>query len=268
MRLVVLTDNHTYIDQYFLGEPGLSFYIEVDDRKILFDTGYSDVFLRNAQKMNLELNQITDLVLSHGHNDHTGGLKDLLQLPGIQGTRLIAHEDVFCQKKIQNENIGASLSFAEVVKELDFVGTKIPYQISEHCYFLGEIPQTQPFESRQEMGQIYRQEQWSQDMVYDDSGIVMVEPEGLWIITGCAHSGICNTIERAMEITQESRILGVLGGFHLFQPGKQVEQTIEYLAKHQVKDLYPCHCVSLKVKAEFMKTLKVHEVAVGMEIKS
>lgn len=73
MRLTVLVDNNTYIDEYYLGEPALSYYIEDDEDCILFDTGYSDLYIRNAEKMGLDLSFVSTVVFSHGHNDHTGG---------------------------------------------------------------------------------------------------------------------------------------------------------------------------------------------------
>lgn len=73
MKLTVLVDNNTLIDQYLLGEPAVSYYIEDEDEKILFDTGYSDVFIRNVEKLHINLADITKIVFSHGHNDHTGG---------------------------------------------------------------------------------------------------------------------------------------------------------------------------------------------------
>ena len=75
MKLKVLEDNNTFIDEYYLGEPGVSYYIEDGDDKILFDTGYSNTFLENAGKMSIDLNSVNKLVISHGHDDHTGGLK-------------------------------------------------------------------------------------------------------------------------------------------------------------------------------------------------
>ena len=74
MKLTILTDNTTRIDEYYLGEPGVSYYIEDGERKILFDTGYSDVYLQNAKKLGIDLKQVDTVVLSHGHNDHTRGL--------------------------------------------------------------------------------------------------------------------------------------------------------------------------------------------------
>lgn len=71
MRLTVLVDNNTLIDRYLIGEPGVSYLIEYDGQKILFDTGYSDVFLKNAQTLKIDLTSIDSIVFSHGHNNHT-----------------------------------------------------------------------------------------------------------------------------------------------------------------------------------------------------
>ena len=73
MKLTVLVDNNTIIDRYFQGVPGVSYFIECDDRRYLFDTGYSDLFLKNATKMGIKLSVLDGVVISHGHNDHTWG---------------------------------------------------------------------------------------------------------------------------------------------------------------------------------------------------
>lgn len=79
MKLKVLLDNNTYIDEYYLAEPAVSYYIEDEENKILFDTGYSDIFIKNAKKMNINLENLNKLVISHGHNDHTGGLEHFIK---------------------------------------------------------------------------------------------------------------------------------------------------------------------------------------------
>ena len=79
MKIKVLEDNNTFIDEYYLGEPGVSYYIEDGDEKILFDTGYSSVILENASKMNIDLNKINKLVISHGHDDHIRVLKEFFR---------------------------------------------------------------------------------------------------------------------------------------------------------------------------------------------
>ena len=72
MKLTVLEDNNTYIDMYYLGEPAVSYYIEDGNDRILFDVGYSDAFMINAKKMGIDLDKVNKLVISHGHDDHTG----------------------------------------------------------------------------------------------------------------------------------------------------------------------------------------------------
>jgi len=80
MKLTVLIDNNTLIDRYFLGEPGVSYLIQDRNMQVLFDVGYSNAFIINAQKLNLDLLQSNFLVLSHGHLDHTWGLDPLLRI--------------------------------------------------------------------------------------------------------------------------------------------------------------------------------------------
>ena len=80
MKLTVLVDTNTLIDRYFYGEPGISYFIVDEGKRILFDVGYSDAFIRNAQKMNIDLRNTDFLVLSHGHLDHTWGLEPLIKL--------------------------------------------------------------------------------------------------------------------------------------------------------------------------------------------
>ena len=79
MKLTVLVDNYTNIDEYYLGEPGVSYYIEDTDATVLFDTGYSDILLRNAEALHKEMTRVSKIVISHGHDDHTRGLKFMQQ---------------------------------------------------------------------------------------------------------------------------------------------------------------------------------------------
>ena len=91
-------DNNTYIDQYYLGEPAFSVYIEDGAEKILFDTGYSDAFLRNAEQMRIDMNALTYIVLSHGHNDHSRGLTFLWDKYDLKNVKLVAGS--FCAEEV------------------------------------------------------------------------------------------------------------------------------------------------------------------------
>ena len=112
MRLTVLTDNHTYIDRYYLGEPALCFYLEDGDQKILFDTGYSDTAVKNAEAMGIDLSGLTMIIFSHGHNDHTGGLEYLPE--SIKGIPLYAHPVAFAPKAYDGISVGSTISEEEL----------------------------------------------------------------------------------------------------------------------------------------------------------
>ena len=269
LKLKVLVDNNTYIDQYYFGEPAVSYYIEDGDTKILFDTGYSDLYIQNARKLNVSLKDISTIVISHGHNDHTGGLAYLKKSDAfdLEQLKILAHPDTFATKMIDHLEIGSPVTKDELQSFLHLELSKKPVKISPHLTYLGEIPRVHAFENTAPIGKcgcgVHPLED---DYLMDDTALVYQTSEGLYIITGCSHSGICNIIEHAKKVCECDTILGVIGGFHLFEPSPRVDHTIDYFKRNQIKALYPCHCVSLNVKASMYQELPIHEVGVGLEI--
>lgn len=266
MKLRVLEDNNTFIDEYYLGEPAVSYYIEDEHQRILFDTGYSNAFIQNAKKMGIDLNQVQQIVISHGHNDHTGGLPYFFEDGKRKEITLIAHEDCFEPKTFEQEEIGSPMAKEALAQVCQLKLTKSPYKVTKNITFLGEIPEIIPFEKRDVIGERTSKGEILEDTIKDDSAIVYQSTNGLFIITGCSHSGICNIIEYAKKICQDNRILGVIGGFHLFEKNEKLSGTIQYLKENKISLLYPCHCISLEAKIEMAKTLTIHEVGVGMEL--
>lgn len=266
MKLKVLLDNNTYIDEYYLAEPAVSYYIEDEENKILFDTGYSDIFINNAKKMNINLENLNKLVISHGHNDHTGGLEHFIKTIQNKNIKLIAHPHCFYKKYFEKEYIGAPVTKEILEENFKLNLSNVPIQISENIIYLGEIPSLNDFENREIIGNYENKNELVDDYVKDDSAIVYKSSKGLFIITGCSHSGICNIIEYAKKVCKENRIYGVIGGFHLFNCDDRLNKTIEYFKENQLKEIYPCHCVSLKAKIEMGKKLDIGEVGVGLEL--
>lgn len=265
MKLTVLADNNTFIDMYYLGEPGVSYYIEDGEEKILFDTGYSNVFMENAKSLNIDLDKVTKLVISHGHDDHTGGLKDYLNRK--RELSIIAHPNCFDYKEDETGLfIGSPYSKEALKSRAKLNLSTSPVQVTKNITFLGEIPRSNDFENKHAIGQTKINDEFKEDNLIDDSAICYKSETGLFIITGCSHSGICNIIEYAKKVCNDNRILGVIGGFHLFEVDERLEKTIEYLKSNNIKMLYPCHCVSLKAKIEMGKTLDILETGVGLEI--
>ncbi len=265
MKLKVLVDNNTFIDMYYLGEPAVSYYIEDGEDKILFDVGYSDAFLKNAEKMNIDINTINKIVISHGHDDHTRGLKYIFNKK--RNIELISHPESFNYKEDNTGlYIGSPLKASEISNSCKLHLTKEPTQISKNIIYLGEIPVINDFEQRYAIGKQIVDGNKEKDEILDDSAIAYKGKDGLFIVTGCSHSGICNIIEYAKKICNDNRICGVIGGFHLFENDERLKYTIDYLKKNNIEQLYPCHCVSLAAKIEMSKILMIREVGVGLEL--
>ena len=211
-----------------MGEPAFSCYIEAEDARVLLDVGYSDVFLRNAEKMGIDLSALTHVVLSHGHNDHTGGLTPFIEEKIAPSAKLIAHEDCFVGKYYGEEYIGAPYDVEQILYLADCQLTAEPVAITENLWYLGEIPRKLDFEPRTVIGKRERMGAWEEDDLLDDTALAYRTENGLFIITGCAHSGICNIIEQAKAVCGDDRIIGVLGGFHLFEDDDRAAATAAY----------------------------------------
>lgn len=265
MKLKVLVDNNTFIDMYYVGEPAVSYYIEDGNDKILFDVGYSDAFMHNANKMNIDLNSINKIVISHGHDDHTGGLKYFFK--DNRNVEVISHPDSFNYKEDDTGlYIGTSMTKEELTTKCKLTLTKEPLNISDNIIYLGEIPNTNNFEDRYTIGKTIINNEKVSDNIEEDSAIVYKSNKGLFIITGCSHSGICNIIEYAKKVCHEDKVYGVIGGFHLFENNDRLKNTIKYFKDNNIELLYPCHCVSLEAKIEIAKQMRINEVGVGLEI--
>ena len=233
MKFSVLSDAKA-VDGYG-SEHGLSFLIEVDHKKFLFDTGASDLYLRNAEKLGLNMAELDAIVLSHGHFDHGNGLQYIKEKP------LVCHPDCFVKRyrKSGKGYLGLALSEREIRKRFDLKTSREPVQLSEHLFFLGEVPRDNDFESQHTK---YQLEDGSEDFIRDDSGLACISEGRLVVFSGCAHSGICNMVEHARKVTGIKQVHAVIGGFHLKQVNWQTKRTIVYLKELRVKRIYPSHC--------------------------
>ena len=253
MKLTVLNDNTS--GALCSAEHGLSILIE-SDITFLFDTGPSDVICRNARILGIDLNKIETIVLSHGHRDHSNGLMYL------GGQKLICHPGAFNKhfRKKDGDFNGMPLSREEAEKKFRVACSAEPVYLSENIIFLGEIPRVNNFESKTTG---FMDEFGNDDFMPDDSGIVIKTEKGLLIISGCAHSGICNIVEHAVRVTNENRVHVVMGGFHLKEDNKQTKQTIEYLKKIKVEKVIPSHCTEFPALLAFYKEWPFTQIKSG-----
>lgn len=275
MKLHVLVDNNTIIDRYFKGEPGVSYYIEEGETKILFDVGYSDIFIENAQKMGLDLLALNYIVISHGHIDHTWGLSPLMRLQNeavmtgknYEKPTFVAHPEALYEKSYDGEDIGSILSESKIGRYYNMVLKKEAYWLTDKLVFLGQVERSNNFENQSPIGSCSCGGKREADYLRDDSALAYKSDDGLVIITGCSHAGICNIIEYAKKICNEERILDVIGGFHLLNPSEAVmSATMTYFETLDVKEVHACHCTDLASKIHLSKVVNIKEVGVGLRL--
>lgn len=256
LKLTVLTEN--VAGGKFLAEHGLSYLIEIDGETILFDTGHSDVFLKNANILGIDIQkEVEKVVLSHGHWDHGDGLQFL------SNKILITHPGSFAKRyRIAGHSpVGLNLSKEELLGKFKITEAEEPFQITENLYFLGEIPLLNNFEAKSTS---FVFENGEEDFINDDSALFAIIRNKLVIITGCSHSGICNICEQAKEVTGISKIEAVIGGFHLKKQNRQTKETINYFKENKIKELFPSHCTDLPALSAFYNEFKTTQVKTGM----
>lgn len=266
IKFTVLSENRANEELGLNGESGLSVLIEVNGKQFLLDTGYSDLFLQNAKKLGVDLDQIELVVLTHGHSDHTNGVPYL-----ADGKTIIMHPAGFKSRYSvrKKEYAGFPVSEEELKAKHNVLASEEPVQISDEIYFIGEVPMVVDFENKGNFSTTIDEEYKIEDKTEDDSGIAIKTENGLVVMTGCGHRGVCNTIERAKEITGESKVYAAFGGFHLRKLEKQkevIDATIEYFKESKLKHLYLGHCVTDDVIEYFeskLPNVQIHRLQTG-----
>jgi 7,8-dihydropterin-6-yl-methyl-4-(beta-D-ribofuranosyl)aminobenzene 5'-phosphate synthase len=276
MKLTVLIDNNTFIDRYFLGEPGVSYLIQDEGKNVLFDVGYSDAFITNAQKLLINLLDVDFVVLSHSHLDHTWGLIPLVRLfterifegQKTKKPTLVTHPLTLVSRTFGDlSEIGSLLTQDKLSGYFHLNLSREPVYLTERLMFLGEIERSNEFEAKNPIGKILESGIEKDDFLFDDSALVYKSPEGLVIITACSHSGICNIIEYARKVCGDDRVVDIIGGFHLLNPSaEQLQKTIDYMKSLYPVSVHACHCTDLRSKIALSGVVDLKEVGVGLTL--
>jgi 7,8-dihydropterin-6-yl-methyl-4-(beta-D-ribofuranosyl)aminobenzene 5'-phosphate synthase len=254
IKITTLSEN-TAAFAGLLAEHGLSVFIETDEANVLLDTGLSISVCNNAEALGIRLRTVDKIVISHGHHDHTGGLRDVLRKMRKK-TDIIGHPDIMASKYTQRKGfppgyIGIPFDLRELESlGANFVLTPEPVQISEHITTSGEIPMKTAYEEIDPFLKAKEGDEIVPDKLLDDRALFIKTDKGLVIILGCAHRGIINTIYHAQEITGEKRVDMVIGGCHLMNSNEErVWQTIAALKELEVRKIGVSHCTGLPAAA-------------------
>lgn len=257
IRVVTLSENTAAMRPGLLAEHGFSVYLETERNRILFDTGLSISAAHNAYLLDIDLKGVP-IALSHGHFDHTGGLAGILKKTGP--TKVFCHPEVFAQKYGEIHGELRYIGIPNSRDDLERMGalfdiSRDARQIADGIWLTGEIPRITDFEMPESY--LFVMDPTKRvDPLLDDQAIVLETGKGLIVVMGCAHSGMINTIERAMEITGIEEIAGVIGGTHLGFPAGdraagviRLSKTIKALKKYDIGLLGVSHCTGPEAAA-------------------
>jgi 7,8-dihydropterin-6-yl-methyl-4-(beta-D-ribofuranosyl)aminobenzene 5'-phosphate synthase len=257
---VLIEDSNSSAKPKLKSKHGLSFFVQakIGDEKVtvLMDAGpSSDALLYNVDALGVNLEDVDVVALSHGHYDHTGGLLEALKQMKKR-VPVIGHPTLFDPKLSLMPHlrlIGAPVKISDVKSAGGVLLLAAnPVKIADGITTTGEVPRTTGFESVSGFWTVHNRS-FVDDMMLDDQSLVVdVEGKGLVVVSGCAHSGIINTIKYAQKITGNSRVYAVLGGFHLIgADAKRIQSTVDELEKLDPKFVGPCHCTGKKAAEKF-----------------
>jgi len=259
VSITMLVENTTPVPN-LIGEYGFSCLIKVDGRSLLFDTGSARALFNNSKVLGIKLEEIEDVVISHGHFDHTGALLPLLEQYGKK--KVYAHSRLLLPRLFPLNNgkfkkIGSPFSHDELEQAgAEFVFIDHFSEILPKVYISGEIPRNNDFEDTGGDFQVEDNGEVQGDKLQDDMALIINHPDGLIIISGCAHSGLINTIAHATRMTGKNRILAYIGGTHLFNATPlRIDQTITALQSYDIEKLIVAHCTGFYAAARLYNQL-------------
>jgi 7,8-dihydropterin-6-yl-methyl-4-(beta-D-ribofuranosyl)aminobenzene 5'-phosphate synthase len=252
-RIIILADN-TVTGIGVRGEHGLSFWIETDQHCMLFDTGQGLILEDNARALNVDLDAVDTVVLSHGHYDHTGGLSSVLRLTEGE-VRIFAHPDVFLPKyskkgpAVRDIWIPAAVRKALMDPRCKIITSRESLEVAPGIWQTGEIPRLHT-EEAEEDGFFTDPAGVVRDQLQDDQALFMESKKGTIVLLGCAHAGPINTLDHIKHLTNDRPIFAVIGGMHLGSASEErLRWTIEELRRFDLHHLAAIHCTGIKASA-------------------
>lgn len=252
LTITILTENRVRRTG-LLAEHGLSFWLEMGCERVLFDMGQSDVYVRNADKLGIDLGRAQTLVISHGHYDHGGGLAFFP--PDARWPRVFIHPDALLHKFSQSDRSDSPhhpIGFPWRVEELEHLERRLmlntaTMQVNDDMVILSSIPQTNAFETVSPSLLVERNGHIVADDMADEQLLVCDLPQGLIVVVGCSHPGIVNSLEYVRSIFPNRPIHTVIGGMHLEQASpERIEHTIDYFEQSAIQTIIPLHCTGLQ----------------------
>jgi 7,8-dihydropterin-6-yl-methyl-4-(beta-D-ribofuranosyl)aminobenzene 5'-phosphate synthase len=255
LKITVLVTNVAGDPHQGDGEWGYSALVEVDGHKILYDTGASpDMVIKNAKALNIDLSDVEDVVLSHNHWDHVGGLMSLRREFSKTNPRAMSRVHVGARifeprlTEAGEDHNGLRLIKAEYFGTGGvFIIHDKPTELYPGVWLTGPVPRPNVEKNWSPGLSLVTAQGRVEDNVPEDSALVFDTTEGIVVLTGCGHAGIVNIAEYARSIAGNKPLLAVIGGLHLFDASDQtLVWTGAKLKAYRIENLLAGHCTGIE----------------------
>ncbi len=246
-RITTLVENCVY-NKGLQAEHGLSLLIESETACILFDTGASGLFIRNADRMGIDLRKVDILVLSHGHRDHTGGVNEFLALN--ERAKVYGKPAIFHKKYKNAQENGMPLVPEKYLHR--FYRIEQTTEIVPGVYLFPQLEVTDRHDMHYDDFYTVTKEGHEPDTFEDELAIGLVNEKGVSVLSACSHRGITNIIRTVRTAVPDLPLRLVLGGFHIHKAGEEKFHVISgFFGKHLPRRLGVCHCTGIDKYALF-----------------
>lgn len=246
MKIVTLIENQVN-RAGLVGEHGLCLYLETGNKKILFDCGQSDAFLKNAKVLGINILEIDTVIISHGHYNHVGGLPAFLDLNSH--AKVLIKEEALFPKYSQGKKLRApAVNLKPYEKRFEYV--KAVMEVDEGVFIMPNIPIADPVDVNFQKGKVMVGDILQDDEFQDEMFIAITRKNKLSVISGCSHRGITNILREA-KANFDLPVKLILGGIHFKEfSAEQYVNITYYLNKIEPETIAVCHCTNMQKYAD------------------
>lgn len=270
LKIITLAENNNNDHESLTKEFGFSVYIENGNDKIIFDTAKAGEFLNNAKKLNIDLDQVDTLVLSHAHYDHCGGVMNFFNDYDADGKTLFVKDNFFdlADNKYYHDAVGQKLDFTDGTpgyfpvgidfsrEDLKAKNVNVEYidgdaiRVGKNAFIYGNFA---PGLDQKML--VKHNNEYVVDDFDEEIALAIDTEKGLVIVSGCSHNGILNIVNDIQERTGK-KVYAVIGGFHLLDATEEkIQSTIDRFKELDVEKIGLSHCTGPKATQMFLEQM-------------